>query len=374
MNIPLLGEDASLPDFSPTRIEHLNRVQLFERNSGEAGLSQTIAADKRHTKQESGVALLVIQISLGVNVVLFASKGYVFLQSHSLAVLASWCDSAVDLVAQGVLTYTARQSSFEYRDKANYPAGKARLEPIGVMICAILMVMASVEVVRDAVIKLCYGLTSTNLDVFAGSILCVIVSLKIALWWYSAKVARETQSPAVLAVAQDNANDVLSNVSAVIAAYLSTYFAMPYADPVGAILISIYIVFSWLTLGKEQVDMLIGRSADDSFVQSITVIAETSAPGMLLDKLTAYHFGPKFLVELEMVMPEHTPLRESHDAGISLQHAVERLELVERCFVHIDYAKREVDDHDPNVPLFLKTYGGSPKNAQSQLMDGFLGL
>eukprot|EP00397_Hematodinium_sp_SG-2012_P070111 GEMP01125921.1.p1 GENE.GEMP01125921.1~~GEMP01125921.1.p1 ORF type:complete len:111 (+),score=23.55 GEMP01125921.1:183-515(+) len=82
---------------------------------------------------------------------------------------------------------------------------------------------------------------------------------------------------------------------------------------------------------------------------------------MMLDKLTAYHFGPKFLVELEMVMPEDTPLRDSHDAGISLQHAVERLELVERCFVHIDYSRRELDDHDPNVPLFLKTYTGTPK-------------
>eukprot|EP00397_Hematodinium_sp_SG-2012_P049131 GEMP01056541.1.p1 GENE.GEMP01056541.1~~GEMP01056541.1.p1 ORF type:complete len:185 (+),score=33.55 GEMP01056541.1:263-817(+) len=134
-----------------------------------------------------------------------------------------------------------------------------------------------------------------------------------------------------------------------------------YADPVGAILISFYIVFSWFSLGKEQVDMLFRRRADDDFIKSIEEIAEKYIDLMMLDKLTAYHFGPKFLVELEMVMPEDTPLRDSHDAGISLQHAVERLELVERCFVHIDYSRRELDDHDPNVPLFLKTYTGTPK-------------
>ena len=28
---------------------------------------------------------------------------------------------------------------------------------------------------------------------------------------------------------------------------------------------------------------------------------------------------------------------------------------MERCFVHIDYTSREVDDHDPKVPVEYKT-------------------
>lgn len=44
-----------------------------------------------------------------------------------------------------------------------------------------------------------------------------------------------------------------------------------------------------------------------------------------LDVVRAYHFGPKFLVEIEIVMAEETPLRESHDVGILLQHKIERL-------------------------------------------------
>ena len=47
-----------------------------------------------------------------------------------------------------------------------------------------------------------------------------------------------------------------------------------------------------------------------------------------MDVVRAYHFGPKFLVEIEIVMPEETPLRESHDVGILLQHKIERLEEV----------------------------------------------
>ena len=84
-------------------------------------------------------------------------------------------------------------------------------------------------------------------------------------------------------------------------------------------------------------------------------MAETHDPGATLDQIRAYHFGPRFLVEIEIVMLPETPLRESHDVGIVLQHKIERLEQVERCFVHVDYQERDVDDHDPLTPLEYKT-------------------
>lgn len=54
-------------------------------------------------------------------------------------------------------------------------------------------------------------------------------------------------------------------------------------------------------------------------------------------------------------MQPETPLRESHDVGIMLQHKIERLEQVDRCFVHVDYQHRDVDDHDPCAPIGYKT-------------------
>ena len=64
-----------------------------------------------------------------------------------------------------------------------------------------------------------------------------------------------------------------------------------------------------------------------------------------VDVCRAYHFGPKFLVELEVIMPESTPLKTSHDLGMELQYEIEAREEVERCFVHIDYESRDYDEH-----------------------------
>lgn len=70
-----------------------------------------------------------------------------------------------------------------------------------------------------------------------------------------------------------------------------------------------------------------------------------SQPFLQVDVVRAYHFGPKFLVELEVVLPRDTPLHESHDLGMELQYEIESREEVERCFVHIDYESRPYDEH-----------------------------
>ena len=68
-------------------------------------------------------------------------------------------------------------------------------------------------------------------------------------------------------------------------------------------------------------------------------------PYLQVDVVRAYHFGPKFLVELEVVLPRDTLLHESHDLGMELQYEIESREEVERCFVHIDYESRPYDEH-----------------------------
>ena len=51
---------------------------------------------------------------------------------------------------------------------------------------------------------------------------------------------------------------------------------------------------------------------------------------MQVDIIRAYHFGPRFLVEIEMVMPMETTLKVAHDASLELQKKVEELDEVER--------------------------------------------
>jgi divalent metal cation (Fe/Co/Zn/Cd) transporter len=152
--------------------------------------------------------------------------------------------------------------------------------------------------------------------------------------------------PTLEALAQDHWNDCLSNVVAALALVCTLKSSsLWFLDPVGAILISFYIIYSWYVTGKDQIEQLTGKAAPEDFLQELQDIAEHFDERMQGDSIKAYHFGPKFLVEIKMVMPRNTLLYELHDLGMELQYEIEAQDVVERCFVHIDYETRDYDEH-----------------------------
>jgi divalent metal cation (Fe/Co/Zn/Cd) transporter len=166
---------------------------------------------------------------------------------------------------------------------------------------------------------------------------------RTTVWGNSNKAALQLADPTLEALSQDHYNDVLSNGVAAVALILSLYSPnLWFLDPFGAILISLYIIYSWYLTGKEKIEQLTGKSAPDDFIDELLELAEHFDERMLVDTCRAHHFGPKFLVELEVVLPKHTLLVESHDLGMELQYEIEGREEVERCFVHIDYETNRV--------------------------------
>ncbi|CAJ1403404.1 unnamed protein product [Effrenium voratum] len=325
---------------------HVSKVEVRPDREDSAG-SCLQALIARSASESGNEVMVVIQSSVWINFILMIIKLYTFLISGSLAVLASLVDSIIDLLGQGALMLTsalARKSGHE-----EYPVGRGRLEPVGVMICAVVMGMASMEVISQSFLRLLtfWGRSdapSAALTVHAAFLLVGVIFLK--------------------AIAQDNLNDVISNIAALIAPEMVLLGRQLWVvDPMAGIGISIYIIYTWLVTGYEQVEMIVGKRADPDFLAKVYSLVEEHDQRMQLDQLNAYHFGPKYLVELEVVMPESTTLRDSHDCGILLQHKIEMLEEVERCFVHIDYQMRLHDDHDPEVPIDAKLYGGPRRSS-----------
>lgn len=83
-------------------------------------------------------------------------------------------------------------------------------------------------------------------------ILGVAAGLKVMLYAYC--VALQKQSESMLALAEDHRNDIMSNVVAILTgAAASWWHNCWWIDPVGGILISLYIIYSWGAICKEQV-------------------------------------------------------------------------------------------------------------------------
>jgi divalent metal cation (Fe/Co/Zn/Cd) transporter len=183
----------------------------------------------------------------------------------------------------------------------------------------------------------------------------------------AARAVVQLADPTLEAVAQDHFNDILSNAVAAVALLLALRDPrLWYLDPVGAVLISLYIIYSWYQTGREQIEHLTGRSAPADFIDELKELAHNFDDRMQVDTVRAYHFGPKFLVEIEVVMPKTTLLFESHDVGMELQYEIEGRQEVERCFVHIDYQSRPYDEHVVSkVPELREKY--RPRKQRSTL-------
>jgi cation diffusion facilitator family transporter len=217
---------------------------------------------------------IALHLSLYLNLVITFAKLIAYVRTLSLSVLAALLDSVLDVVSQFVLNYTERHSSMQ-RSSAFYPAGASRLEPIGVLTCAALMGMSSFEVLKESFETLVWKqktLENVTLQEEIGSFWSMIsvIAIKILLYllcekanarnnysYETGKRALQLADPTLEALAQDHWNDVLSNgvaAFALIAALYSPNFWL--LDPIGAILISVYIIWSWYETGREQIEQL----------------------------------------------------------------------------------------------------------------------
>jgi len=316
----------------------------------------------------------VIRASVCVNLLLLIGKGVACLESSSPAILASLVDSSVDVLVQAALFWAGRVAR-RGATSLQYPIGRGQLEPVSVVVCAALKVAGMAAVAAEAISVLHFGdkgewrerhgmghVWRHHWEMVSTLALLSVTKLAFCTWCEVVVHGRRaTTTETVRAVLADNQNEVVLSTGALLALILTESSPhLWWCDPSMALALSLYIFVRWMETGRAQVDLIIGRAADPHFLEMVREIAETHDPSASLDVVRAYHYGTRFLVELELVMEASTPLRESHDCGILLQHKIEALPAVERCFVHVDYEHRDHDDHDFSTPASLKTGPASP--------------
>ena len=253
-----------------------------------------------------------------VNWALMAGKVWAFVVTHSQAVLASMVDSGVDLASQWVISMS---EALIRTPSPAYPVGRARLEALGVIACACIMSIASIEVIQSASGVLYQGLAhheipSLDLSAIMYGILVACTALKLLLWLYCVRL--KGRSDSVAALAEDHINDVMSNAAALVAAVLADRFPRAWwVDAGGAIFISFWIIVRWSFVVNEQVGKLVGKSAPAEFNERCSValpndsrrwafyrsldfscrleaIAANHHPEILVDVIRAYHFGARW--------------------------------------------------------------------------------
>ncbi|KAJ8448125.1 hypothetical protein Cgig2_031849 [Carnegiea gigantea] len=317
-------------------------------------LEQPTDVNEEEERQEQAQHERAINLSNWANIILLLLKIYATISSGSLAIAASTLDSLLDLMAGGILWFT--HLSMKKVNIYQYPIGKLRVQPVGIVIFAAVMATLGFQVLIEAVQQLIKNEPTPKMTyqqlVWLYSIMLSATAVKLFLWIY----CRSSGNKIVRAYAKDHYFDVVTNIVGLIAAILGDKFYW-WIDPVGAVILAVYTITNWSGTVLENAVSLVGQAAPPEVLQKLTyLVIRHHSQIKRVDTVRAYTFGALYFVEVDIELPEELPLKEAHAIGESLQIKIEKLPEVERAFVHLDYEC----DHKPEHSILFKLPNTEP--------------
>ncbi|WP_217915017.1 cation diffusion facilitator family transporter [Miltoncostaea marina] len=293
--------------------------------------------DDRH-RQNRAAALL----SVASNAVQAVVKLAIGLLTGSVAVLSDAANSAGDLVASGI-AFAGVRAAARPADE-DHPYGHEKSENLAAAAEGALVLAAGAAVAVEAVRRLLEGGTAiARLDlaiaVMAGSALVnVVVAARLR------RVARRTGSPAIEADAAHIGSDVFTSAGAAFGLALVAVTGWTPLDAIVALAIAGYVVFVGGRLAWRAVQVLMDRALPDDELATIAGVLDDFAgeDGVSFHALRGRRAGSKRHVDLHMVVPPETTVREGHALSGRVKSAVRRALPDTDVLIHLE-------DHSPRA-------------------------
>lgn len=304
--------------------------------SGES-LEPFLPQDERERRAKSAKHVRwAININVLVNILLLAAKGVAAIWSNSLSLIASLVDSALDLLCT-IIIWTTNKLVGWHLDKLQkkFPVGRRRLEPIGILVFSIIMVISFLQILKESVEKLLPNGEHEVAQLPPAAVFAMVATIVVkGIIWIGCARVKTTQ---VQALAQDCKTDVYFNTLSLLFPFIGSKANIWWLDPLGAAALSLFIIYDWAGTCLENVTRLTGEAANDRIERKMMFMAYRFAPLVGgFKSLKCYHSGDGVCVEIDVLMPENTPLWTCHDIAETLQYCLEGLNEVDRAFVTMD--------------------------------------
>ncbi|KAI5958908.1 hypothetical protein KGF57_002342 [Candida theae] len=301
-------------------------------------------------EENSSQVLTAILVNFLINILLLVGKIAVTLLTNSISVVASLVDSILDFLSTFIIYIVNRLAAQNnWKVQHSYPVGRSRLEPLGVLIFSIIIIISFFQVGQESFKRLFFSAPESRVPATIGfdAVLIMVITIvaKLGCWIWCSK----SQSSSVQALAQDAMTDIVFNSVSLLMPWLGHIFNIWWFDPLGALLLSIYIIFNWGKTAFEHINNLTGAVADPLEYKVILYLCcRFAEPIKRITALKIYHVGDNLNVEVDLVFANDKfdlSFKDCHDIAEALQYSIESLPNVERAFVHIDYMEGNYKGH-----------------------------
>lgn len=262
------------------------------------------------------------------------TKIAVALATSSLALFSQGLDTAVDLVAIGLVVVAVRMASKPADETHHY--GHSKAENLVAFTQTLFLGVIVIALVVEAIRRLSSGSHAVEVPWYAVAVLVVsgVIDTARASWLLSA--ARAHGSEALRAGALNFATDVGTTIVALVSLLLARGGNGP-ADAVGALIVSLAVAVAAVRLGQRSVDVLMDRAPKAQL--SAIEAAAASAPGVAeARRVRVRGDGKRLFADVTVATGRTVSLERAHDIAEGVEREIDLVAPGADVVVHVEPA------------------------------------
>lgn len=270
-----------------------------------------------------------------VSAALAAAKIVVGLMAGSTAVVSDGIESAGDVLASGLVLF-GLIIAFRPPD-VEHPYGHGRVETLTALGVGMLLIVSGAFICYGSVER-AYS-TGRPPALFAIWPLIGSIIVKSGTWSSKRYYGRKLRSDALTADAWNDAVDILSGLTALVALGLAVSNPARFAsaDHIGGFVVGLIVIFLGIHVVRDTTMQLMDTMPDPNLLQQVRETA-LSVPGALaVEKCYARKTGLKYHVDLHLEVDPAMTVHDSHQIATQVRSGIRNnLDWVADVLVHVE--------------------------------------
>lgn len=269
-----------------------------------------------------------------LSIVVLGLKLLAWRVTGSVALLSDGLESIVNVIAAivafVVIGYAAKPAD------ADHPFGHHKAEYISAVIEGVLIVVAALLILREAVpAVLSPRLPNAPVLGLAINFLAGVIN---AVWAYVLiRAGKACRSPALTADGHHILSDVVTSIGVLVGLGLAFTTGYAVLDPLLALLVACNILYQGGKVIMRSVDGLMDRAVSSDEEAAIKeAIAGHAAGSLGVHDLKTRQAGPAIFVDFHMVVPASMAVGEAHDICDRLEDSIREVNPGARITIHVE--------------------------------------
>ena len=249
-------------------------------------------------------------IGIACNFLLAGSKIAVGNFAGSTSIVADGLNNMSD-AASSAVTLIGFKLAEKPADR-EHPYGHARFEYLASLVVSAMILVIGLELAQKSVEKIKNPIP-VEFSCVTLAVLVFSILMKSDMAVFNSRMGKKIQSTTLIATAADSRNDVVTTTAVLLATLAEHFFGWKADGPMG-ILVSLFVLYSGVTLAKETISPLLGEGADAKLRTELMNYVKEHPLVLGCHDLMVHDYGPgKCYASIHVEMDKDVDPMKCHD-------------------------------------------------------------